>query len=340
VIRLRGDYYDGRSSRAQPCELEIQGRQARLAVAGAERLFRVRELQVSERIGSIPRRIRFPDGAQFETPDNDAVDAFLAAAGEQRGMRLLHVLESRWRYVAVAAVALVAAIWGAYRYGIPLAAHAAAFALPAKTSQAIGQGALELMDRTVLSPSALDARTQARLRALFAPVAREAAEFRLALEFRRGGRAGANAFALPSGTIVVTDELVKLARHDGELSAVFAHEVGHIVHRHALRRVLQDSAVALVALMVTGDVSSTSTIIAALPALLIELEYSRAFEREADAYALAWMGRHGVDCAHLQRLLARMEAARAGRTDVPGWLSTHPPSGERGCPQGADPGTR
>ena len=48
------------------------------------------------------------------------------------------------------------------------------------------------------------------------------------LEFRHGGYIDANAFALPSGIIVMTDELVELAKSDDELISVLAHEIGHV----------------------------------------------------------------------------------------------------------------
>lgn len=329
MIRVHGDYYDGRTSRAQPAELELQGGQARLTAPGVSLLLRLRELRVNERVGTTPRRVQFPDGGLFETADSDVLDAALAAGGAPRSARLLYRLESRWRYVAVALVAVVAVVWGLYRYGIPAAARAAAFALPPATSQAIGQGALELMDRALLAPSALDEATRTRVLALFGGIARELPQLRLALEFRRGRATGANAFALPSGTIVVTDELVRLSYEDGELVAVLAHEAGHVAHRHALRRAIQDSAVALFAIAVTGDVSTTSTLIAALPTMLAEMQYSQAFEREADDYALAYMRRHGLDPVHFASLLRRLERERHGDTDVPDWLSTHPASEER-----------
>ncbi|CAO0819680.1 hypothetical protein DFAR_1050039 [Desulfarculales bacterium] len=37
--------------------------------------------------------------------------------------------------------------------------------------------------------------------------------------------------------------------------AVLAHEVGHVVQRHSLRVLVQDSLLAFLALAVTGDVS-------------------------------------------------------------------------------------
>ena len=82
-----------------------------------------------------------------------------------------------------------------------------------------------------------------------------------------GGALGPNAFALPAGTIVITDELVQLARHDDELRAVFAHEIGHITGRHAMRMLLQNSATALLAVGLLGDVSAVSSMTAAVPAV-------------------------------------------------------------------------
>jgi predicted Zn-dependent protease len=205
----------------------------------------------------------------------------------------------------------------------------AAFALPAETSQAIGQGTLDLMDRALFAPSQLDDAGRARVQRLFDEVARHEAGLPLRLELRRGQRVGANAFALPSGTVVVTDELVKLARHDHEIVAVLAHEAGHVAQRHALRHAIQGSVVALIVVLVTGDVSSTSTLIAALPTVLAETQYSRAFEREADRHALDHLLARRIDPVHFSNFMRRLEESRPGDSKLPEWMSTHPPTAER-----------
>ena len=60
--------------------------------------------------------------------------------------------------------------------------------------------------------------------------------------FRKGGRLGPNAFALPGGTIIFTDEMIMLSEHDDELLAVLIHEIGHVVHRNGMRTIIQDSS--------------------------------------------------------------------------------------------------
>jgi Zn-dependent protease with chaperone function len=339
---IRGHYYDGRSARRRPATLRVQGDVVRLCADDAV----IREgvpldaLQVSSRLGNTPRILRFPDDALFETDDNDAVDRVMVRRGGMHG--LVHRLESSLRYVAVALVVTVLFVWAGVRYGVPALAEVVAHSLPAEVSRSLDRGAMEVLDGYLFRPSTLPVEEQERLRTLFAPLMAEAApEFRVQVLFRDAERTiGANALALPSGTVVFTDQLVRLARHDGELQAILAHEIGHVVHRHGLRQTLQGSMLTLGAVVVLGDVSSVSSLMVGLPVMLTELGYSRAFEREADAYGVRALARHGIDAGHFAAILARLEQAGRCPEDqhdcVPeaedhweGYLSTHPPTAER-----------
>jgi Zn-dependent protease with chaperone function len=137
--------------------------------------------------------------------------------------------------------------------------------------------------------------------------------------------------------VIFTDELVELATSDEELVAVLAHEIGHVASFHSTRSALQGSALTLAIVFITGDVSSLSSLAVALPVMLTQVGYSRAFEREADAFAAALLQERGVPAAHLAAILERMEAAGEacagdGCGDEVGlgrYLSTHPPTAER-----------
>jgi Zn-dependent protease with chaperone function len=77
------------------------------------------------------------------------------------------------------------------------------------------QQTLSTLDRIVLRPSGLTAARQAEIADLLHRVATAAGDpGRYRLELRDGGRIGANAFALPDGTVIVTDQLVRLAEVD------------------------------------------------------------------------------------------------------------------------------
>jgi len=117
---------------------------------------------------------------------------------------------------------------------------------------------------------------------------------------------------------------------------VLAHEMGHVVHRHGLRQLLQGSVVTVLAVVILGDASSLAAI---MPATLLELGYSRRFEREADDYTLEVLARRGVPAERFADILARLEQehrTREGHEDAAkggeNWsyyLSTHPPTAER-----------
>jgi Zn-dependent protease with chaperone function len=189
----------------------------------------------------------------------------------------------------------------------------------------------------------LDAAVMERLQGRFHPIIEEYRGYDVHVLFRASKGLGANAFALPDGTIIFTDDMVKLSADDDELLAVLAHEIGHVVHRHGLRTLVQNSLFAFVVLAITGDVHGTSHMFLGLPVLLTELSYSRDFEREADDFALSYLMRQGISPVHFANLMRRIEKKRAaetapsnngghGPTPKSGWqdfLSTHPSMKER-----------
>jgi hypothetical protein len=140
-------------------------------------------------------------------------------------------------------------------------------------------------------------------------------------------RQGARRQCVYPAIVVLTDGLAKLSRHDDELRAVFAHENGHVQHRHAMRALLSSSRNALLAVAILGDVTSATTLIAGVPVTLAHAANSREFEREADAVARRWMQQAGVPPHRLGDLLQRLAAEH----DHGGWnyLSSHPPLVER-----------
>jgi len=128
----------------------------------------------------------------------------------------------------------------------------------------------------------------------------------ISIHFKKSESLGANALALPSGIIIFTDDIVQMAGSDDELIAVLAHELGHIKHRHVMRMVIQDSLLVFLITFITGDVSSTSSVLLAIPVLLLELGYSRDFEREADRYALRLLQKLGIPTVNFSNVLYRL----------------------------------
>jgi len=255
MTQFRALYYDGRTSQQREVLVwaEPSGR-LRVSGDGVDFGCRIAEVRPSPRVGNTARHLQFPDGSQCETGDNDAVDAVFAALPSEAPGRLIHSWESRYGYALLALALTAAALWAGITYGIPALAKQVAAVLPPSTERALGRDALAALDRVLLAPSKLPPARREKMRALFSHMVSgiEGADgYRL--ELRAGKRLGANALALPSGEIVVTDQLVEIAEKDDELVAVLAHEIGHLRQRHGLRRLLQDSATVLLIAAVTGD---------------------------------------------------------------------------------------
>jgi predicted Zn-dependent protease len=195
----------------------------------------------------------------------------------------------------------------------------------------IGRQSLATIDRIAAEKSQLDEAEQTRVAALLATFMDGEVDIpSYTLEFRRMG--GPNAFALPGDIIVVTDELVGFVGSDDELLAVLAHEIAHLRARHAVRLVLQQSGVAVLATVLAGDAVGITFLAAAVPAMLLDAHYSRAFEEEADALAFAHLKRHGRSpqaFADVMRRFARAPQTREPNDPLFRYLSTHPASEER-----------
>ena len=261
--------------------------------------------------------------------DNSEFDQALQEVGPLSREAVIRKFEKHWRYAAAAVFVIIAGTVGFLRYGAPLLAERALRIHSAAVDSAIGADSLAVLDKTLFKPSTLATERQAKLRQLFAEVSAgaspESGHYRL--ELRGGGPIKANALALPSGIVVLTDELEHLAVNDDELKGVFAHEVGHLVNRHAIRRLLQSSSAALLLGGIFGDVSGVSTLVIAVPTVLVDSAYSREFEREADEFAFRWMSQHNVDPVELGKLLTRVTNTYG--EDRGGYLASHPSLRER-----------
>lgn len=298
-------YFDGQSSRRMPVTVVMHKRVVAMRGEGVKQSHRLSRLRVSERLDHAPRILYLPDGSRLHISDRQ-VDKLLAANGyrEPRVVRW----QRNWLMSLLALVTVLALLLSGYQWGLPWAADFAARHLPASLEQKIGEGQLELIDSQFMSPSKLDPVVQARLQRLFGQMKQPRGEktpYRL--EFRRS-HIGPNAFALPNGVIILTDELVSLADSDEAVLGVLGHELGHLQHRHSLRRLLQALGVGVLVNLWVGDVSS---VLASVPVLLLDQKYSRDFERESDQYAIDMMQANGLPLTPMAVLFEKMGKASA-----------------------------
>ena len=147
-----------------------------------------------------------------------------------------------------------------------------------------------------------------------------------------------NAFALPSGQLYVTRGLVALANDESEVASVLAHEMGHVIARHAAIREEQAKQAALVGRVVSDVISDPEVGALALAKSKLALaSFSRAQEFEADAIGIGIAARAGYDPYGAVRFLTSMEHNSALKPQQSGainpraldFLSSHPATPER-----------
>ena len=318
-------YFDGRSSRARAVRLSVDDGHLDIIGDDITRRVPVSELRVSEPLAHAPRIVTLADGAFCEIADNAAFSQILAASGHRDSMVV--AWQNRWRGAFIALLGLIAFLFVAYRWVLPVAAEYAALNVPLTWEERLGREATALLEKRVFSTTQLPSERRDALTDRFEAIAPEDGRD-YSIRFR-ASKIGPNALALPGGVIYVTDELVELAPDDDAVLGVLAHELGHIQRRHLMRRLFASAAVGAAAAVLFGDVS---TVLAALPAILIELDYSRAMEREADLYAVDLLRANGISTGSLATLFERMQKAhdkRGSKSDWPAYLSTHPPTLER-----------
>jgi Zn-dependent protease with chaperone function len=338
---IAAHFFDGRSARLHPAELEVQAGQLRVATDAFERRYPLDGLQLAEPFAAAPAVLRFHDGASCEVPAGEARRQLLEAIGYRKSPVVRW--QERWPVALVALVLLLVLLALLYFRVLPFAAERIAASLPPSIDTRIGQSALAALEaKRVLQPSRLSDERIAEVRALLPQVLPRQPRMPVRLLVRNAPSMGANALALPDGTIVVTDWMVRLVQNrrneltdkgKQQLIAVIGHEVGHIQRRHGARVLASSSLTAALSATLFGDFSAVA---AGVPALLTQMEYSRRMEAEADAYAVGILRHNRIPVQAFIDVLGKLERQHKEDADMPSWmktgmnyLSTHPATEDR-----------
>ena len=136
-----------------------------------------------------------------------------------------------------------------------------------------------------------------------------------------------SAYALPGGFIFITQSLTELCKRDqDEMAFVIAHEMAHVIRRHAINRVMRQTAYSAASVMTPGT-GAVGPWLRKVGMHWLERAYSRDQEYEADALGWLLVKSAGFDPDGAIRLLARFLALEPtnGSLSLGEYLSTHPP---------------
>src|SRR5262245_15184494 len=254
----QGIYLDGRTPARQPATIRLMREGIEVTpVGGATRLWPYRELRQTqgfyagehvrlERGGDLPETLLVSEIAFLESLHE--VAPHVAARFHDPGRR-----RDRLRWTIVAGVGVIVVAAAIYLWGIPALAALAAPRVPVAWEESVGRSAIGHLAppaRRCADPELARAIDQT-VRRLTAPGPPSPYTFRVYVV----NRPLANALAVPGGYIVIFRGLLERTGTPEELAGVLAHELQHVLHRHATRAVVQDVSTGLLLMALTGDVT-------------------------------------------------------------------------------------
>jgi beta-barrel assembly-enhancing protease len=143
-----------------------------------------------------------------------------------------------------------------------------------------------------------------------------------------------NAFGAPSGFVLVSRGLLRLATSEDEVAAILAHEIGHVSLKHGLKAISSGrwaeafKQIGLFAAANSGNAAlqdltnSFGDVIGDIAKTMITSGYSRELEMNADIEAVRILHDVGYDPAALIRVMKAMESKlKPGGKD---FAKTHP----------------
>ncbi|MGA0404677.1 MAG: M48 family metallopeptidase [bacterium] len=277
-------------------------------------------------VGSLPYKILLAEGHLFEAENNQETKKFLEFCQKPNAESWLSYLEQKKTVILVGIIILAGLVITVPKYGLPWMGDQVAHWIPQSWLMMAGDETLEILDESFFSPSELAPQDQDQFTKEFNRMASLVLKDQTArLVFRQSEEIGPNAFALPGGLVVLTDELVEIAEDQAGVIGVLAHELGHVQLKHPARRLVRSlMALALVSL-IFDDAATFAEELAAISGSLISLAYTREFEEEADRAGKEILIGAGLSPIPLADLLQKLsDGCEENCSQFPEWLTTHP----------------
>jgi predicted Zn-dependent protease len=138
-----------------------------------------------------------------------------------------------------------------------------------------------------------------------------------------------NAFALPGGFLFVTRPLLDLCGWDAdEVAFILGHEMGHVLHGHAMQRIL-DGWMLHAAGRVMPVRGMAGAWLVQQAGELVQKSYARDQEMDADLLGVRLANAAGFDARAAVRLLARLQTGAGPASELTPYFATHPPVVDR-----------
>ena len=327
---ISGQAFAPGTSHARPAQLHLNASRTLVWIVTHDdgrinERHQLKRIDLEPQLGRLEARITFPDGWLFITNDTTVFDRL----GSDRFSHFRHKIQAfspRLIGVFAGCILGIIAIW---KYLIPVLATVAVWMTPPAAVHAIETASLRSIDLTIANPSRLTPEDTQKYIAVFETLTDhipQQQKFTFNMVFRDIPGVGPNAFALPGGTMVLTDALIDEFGQDLDLIAgVIGHEIGHVVDQHGLNLLYRSLSLYIVASLFAGDIGPILDEIMLEGQTVLTLVFSKRYETDADQFALDLLVKSGMDPTGLRRFFEALE-----KYDLPSdLLSSHPLSSDR-----------
>lgn len=325
-------YYPSRSQHIQ-CSAVINDEQIQLFDNQTNSIVSVSNLDCSfeSPLPGIATAVCFADGGRFIPDDMNFQWPFT-----HHSHGIAQQLEKNKLLIFASVILIPLLLWFILYRGIPaIAVYSVGLASPSMV-EAMGEQSLQVIEKIALEPTQLPSEKQALIQqqwhTMLDDLQLDKKKFRLS--FYQSDYFSANAFALPHGRVIVTDELVILLKDKPDaLRAILLHEIGHVQYHHGIRLAAQATASTIVLAIIFGDLEGITEVVLGSSSSFLQQAFSRDMEREADKYAiekLIALGYSNDDFADaIQALQNKLDEQAQLDESWLKYLSTHPSSQER-----------
>lgn len=319
---IEGNYYFPQSNKFEQVQLRITD-DALSLFNGHECLVTCLPSQVtfSTSIPGVPIEINFDDGGKFVATDHHQ--------RIHKAKLNIELLEKN-KSLIIASIFLVPALmWFILTIAMPHLAEKSVTLLPQSVSNEMGEQSFEIINKLFLEPSVLSVERQDAVKTQWSQALKELSldKERYQLHVYASEYFGPNAFALPNGTVVITDDLInKLDDNPDAILAVLLHEIGHVERQHSLRLVAQSVSNTIAIAVIFGDIEGIGEVLIGTGSALVLNAFSREMEREADDYALenlVKLGKSPTAFSDAMKSFLDLKSEHEGG-DLLKYLSSHP----------------
>jgi hypothetical protein len=319
--------YSTSCSDARTVQLTFTKNEIKISDSANAEFFLLSNIDWLSPLGNLPHEIRLPNGGLIRIDNHHDLTPFLGHKN-----LLISRLEQHKLFCIIALFLVPICLYVIIEQAIPAAARAVTPLVPDLVLTEIDQQVMTILDKTLLETSQLDVKSQLTLGDYLSNESYSSTLMldNYTLNYRYSESFGANAFALPGGSIVVTDELYALLKDDRQaLIAVLLHEIGHVEHQHGLQLIAETAATTLLMTYFFGDMEGIVETFTGTALTVIHNKFSQQLEKEADTFAVAQLKNLGIPPKSLGDALSKLVKNNDNNKLLEKYFSSHPSIKER-----------